>query len=207
MSILTEEEIEELKKTHPKKRILRFIFLGTGIVLILIGFLLLLMGFDFGLTIDGINASFIIDILIILIGMIISSKFFIAPYYLLENSLTFKRVRNLREPVEKVIKFFSLNLTRLIAAFILIIAGIISFNVFGLDVGHEVKYGSAVVLGGPSWFYVSGLPALGIGASLLLYFFLSPFRGVFSHSQNFYFFYELRPGFPWLTEIPKNRDT
>ncbi|MFX1357837.1 MAG: hypothetical protein ACFFA8_11230, partial [Promethearchaeota archaeon] len=137
-------------------------------------------------------------------GMVIASKYFIAPYYIRENSLTLKRLRNLREPVEDVIKFFSLSVSRLIAALILIIAGIISFSIFGLDVGHEVKYGSAVVLGGPSWFYVTGLPILGIGFTLLLYFFLSPFHGTFSKSNNFFFFYEIRPGFPWLTEIVRN---
>ncbi|MFW9937601.1 MAG: hypothetical protein ACFFD5_08120 [Candidatus Thorarchaeota archaeon] len=204
MSILSEEEIERLKKTHPKKKILRLIFLLIGLLFIAFGFILLMIGFDFDFTIDGINVSFIIDILIIVFGMVIASKYFIAPYYIRENSLTLKRLRNLREPVEDVIKFFSLSMSRLIAALILIIAGIISFNIFGLDVGHEVKYGSAVVLGGPSWFYVTGLPILGIGFTLLLYFFLSPFHGTFSKSKNFFFFYEIRPGFPWLTEIVRD---
>ena len=203
MSVLTEDEIEKLKETHPIKRILRIIFLIIGSILILLGILLFLFQFDFGITIDDINISFLIDVSIIVLGMIIASKFFIAPYYLRENSLTMKTIRNLREPVKTYIKFFSLNITRLIAALLLIFAGIISLIIFGLDVGHEVKYGSAVVLGGPSWFYVTGLPALGIGFTLLLYFFLSPFKGTFSQSENFFFFYEIRPGFCWLTEIPK----
>ena len=204
MSILSKEEIERLKKTHPKKKILRLIFLITGFFLIALGFVLLIIGFDFDFTIDGINVSFIIDILIIIFGMVIASKYFIAPYYIRENSLTLKRLRNLREPVDDVIKFFSLSISRLIPALILIIAGVISFSIFGLDVGHEVKYGSAVVLGGPSWFYVTGLPILGIGFALLLYFFLSSFHGTFSKSKNFIFFYEIRPGFPWLTEIVRD---
>lgn len=203
MNNLSDEEIENLKKIHPKKRILRLIFLVIGGAIILLGFLLLLTGFDFGITLDGINISLLADVLIIVFGMIIASKYFIAPYYLRENSITVKTLRNLREPVNKYIKFTSLSITRLVASGLLIQIGLFSLLIFGLDVGHEVRYGSAVVLGGPSFFYVSGLPALGIGLSLLLYFLLSPFRGNFAQSENFYFFYELRPGFPWLTEIPK----
>ncbi|MFX0056957.1 MAG: hypothetical protein ACFE85_14150 [Candidatus Hodarchaeota archaeon] len=204
MSILSEAEIENLKKEHPKKKILRLIFLICGFIIIVLGFILLVIGFDFDFSIEGINVSFIIDILIIVFGMIIASKYFIASYYIRENSLTLKRIRNLREPVDNVLKFFSLSISRLIPALILIIVGIITFKIFGLDVGHEVKYGSAVVLGGPSWFYVTGLPMLGMGFTLLLYFFLSPFHGTFSNSKNFFFFYEIRPGFPWLTEIVRN---
>ena len=203
MSVLTEEEIEKLKQTHPIKRIFRIIFLIIGTIIINLGILLFLFQFDFGINIDDINISFLIDISIIVLGMIIASKFFIAPYYLRENSLTIKTIHDLREPVKIYINFFSFNITRLIAALFLIIAGIISLIIFGLDVGHDVKYGSAVVLGGPSWFYVTGLPALGIGFALLLYFLLSPFKGTFSQSKNFFFFYEKRPGFSWLTEIPK----
>ena len=203
MSYLSEEEIENLKLTHPKKRILRFIFLFTGLLIILLGCIFTFIGFDFEVTLNGFNLSLIIDIVIIIFGGIITSKYFITPYYIRENSLTFKRMRDLREPVEKYVKFNSFTLTRLVAALLLIINGVISYSKFGDDVGHEVEFGSAIVLGGPSWFYVTGLPMLIIGFSLLIYFILSPFRGIFSKSKNFFFFYEIRPGFAWLTEIPK----
>ncbi len=203
MSYLSEEEIENLKLTHPKKRILRFIFLFTGLLIILLGCIFTFIGFDFEVTLNGFNLSLIINIVIIIFGGIITSKYFITPYYIRENSLTFKRMRDLREPVEKYVKFNSFTLTRLVAALLLIISGVISYFIFGDDVGHEVEFGSAIVLGGPSWFYVTGLPMLIIGFSLLIYFILSPFRGIFSKSKNFFFFYEIRPGFAWLTEIPK----
>jgi len=203
MSNLTEEEIENLKLTHPKKRILRYIFLFTGLFIIFLGCLFILIGFDFEITLNGFNLSLLIDVIIVILGGIVTSKFYITPYYIRENSLTFKRMRDLREPVEKFIKFNSFTLTRLVAATLLIINGIISYITFGDDIGHEIEFGSAVVLGGPSWFYVTGLPMLIIGFSLLIYFILSPFRGIFSKSKNFFFFYEIRPGFAWLTEIPK----
>ena len=203
MSYLSDEEIENLKLTHPKKRILRLIFLLTGLFIIFLGCILAFIGFDFEITLSGFNLSFLIDILIIIFGGIITSKFFITPYYLRENSLTIKRMRDLREPVESYVKFNSFTLTRLVVALLLIINGIVSYIIFGDDVGHEIEFGSAVVLGGPSWFYVTGLPMLIIGFSLLIYFILSPFRGIFSKTKNFFFFYEIRPGFAWLTEIPK----
>jgi hypothetical protein len=205
MSILTEEEIERLKETHPKKRILRIFFLFFGMILIIGGIALLFLGVDFGWEIDEVNASFIIDILLILFGMIFASKFFMARYYLRENSLTLKKMRNYREPVETNVKLNSVALSRLIAGFLLIVVGVMSMVVFSLGVGHDAtRYGNALVLGGPSWFYVTGLPALIIGISLaVLYFPFSLMRGNFSRSKNFYFFKELRPLCPWLTEIPR----
>ncbi|NHJ20757.1 MAG: hypothetical protein EAX91_07445 [Candidatus Lokiarchaeota archaeon] len=203
MAILSEREIENLKLIHPKKRILRYIFLSIGLLIIFLGCLFTFIGFDFEITLNGFNLSLIIDVIIIIFGGIITSKFFIASYYLRENSLTIKKMRDLREPVDYHINFSSLALSRLIAAILLITNGIISYVIFGDDVGHEIKLGSAIFLGGPSWFYVTGLPMLITGFSLLIYFFLSQFGGIFSKSKNFLFFYELRPGFPWLTEIPK----
>jgi hypothetical protein len=203
MTYLTNEEIEDLKVIHPKKRILRYIFLCTGLFIILLGSLLTFLGFDFGISLNGANLSLIVNILIIIFGGIITSKYYITPYYIRENSLTFKKMRDLREPVEDYVKFNSFALTRLIAAILLILNGLISYTIFGLDVGHEVEFGSAIFLGGPSWFYVTGFPMLMTGLGLLIYFILSPFRGIFSKSKNFLFFSEIRPGFAWLTEIPK----
>ena len=203
MPVLSEDEIEELKQVHPRKKLVRMFFLVSGVAFSMLGLLLFLFGVDLGFTVDGINLSMFIDILVILFGLILASKYFIAPYYLRENSITIKHARNLREPVIKKVKLYSFALSRLIAGVILILVGVISFLTFGTDVGHEVEYGSAVVLGGPSFFYLTGLPMLGVGFSLLLYVIFSFFRGIFSESQNFYFFYEIRLGFPWLTEIPK----
>jgi hypothetical protein len=203
MTYLTNEEIEDLKVIHPNKRILRYIFLCTGLFIILLGSLLTFLGFDFGISLNGTNLSLIVNILIIIFGGIITSKYYITPYYIRENSLTFKKMRDLREPVEDYVKFNSFALTRLIAAILLILNGLISYTIFGLDVGHEVEFGSAIFLGGPSWFYVTGFPMLMTGLGLLIYFILSPFRGIFSKSKNFLFFSEIRPGFAWLTEIPK----
>ncbi|MHA1349846.1 MAG: hypothetical protein ACTSPZ_03295, partial [Promethearchaeota archaeon] len=203
MTYLTNEEIEDLKVIHPKKRILRYIFLCTGLFIILLGSLLTFLGFDFGISLNGANLSLIVNILIIIFGGIITSKYYITPYYIRENSLTFKKMRDLREPVEEYVKFNSFALTRLIASILLILNGLISYLIFGVDVGHEVELGSAIFLGGPSWFYVTGFPMLMTGLGLLIYFILSPFRAIFSKSKNFIFFSEIRPGFAWLTEIPK----
>ena len=203
MTYLTDEEIENLKLIHPKKRILRYIFLFTGLFIILLGSIFTFIGFDFGITLNGANLSLIVNILIIIFGGVITSKYYITPYYIRENSLTFKKMRDLREPVEDHVKFNSFALTRLIASILLLLNGLISYTIFGDDVGHKVEFGSAIFLGGPSWFYVTGFPMLMTGLGLLIYFILSPFRGIFSKSKNFLFFSEIRPGFAWLTEIPK----
>ncbi len=203
MTYLTNEEIEKLKLIHPKKRYLRYLFLAIGILIIFLGCLFTFIGYDFGITLNGFNLSLIVNILIIIFGGIITSKYYITPYYIRENSLTYKSMRDLREPVEDYVKFNSFAITRLIASILLIINGLISFVIFGVGVGHTEEFGSAIFLGGPSWFYVTGFPMLMTGLGLLIYFILSPFRGIFSKSKNFLFFSEIRPGFAWLTEIPK----
>ena len=202
MSILSEKEVENLKKDNLKKRIVRIFFLIAGISIFALGIIFFFLGIDFNLILLDLNFSFVIDILLVIFGMILISKFYIASYYIRENSIVFGKVRELREPISKNIKFNSFAFTRLIAALLLIIGGFLSLSIFGTDIGHEVPYGSAVFLGGPSWFFVTGLPSLGFGFGLLLYFFLSPFKAIFSKSENFYFFHEIRPGFSWLTEIP-----
>ena len=75
------------------QRILRILFLLFGTLLILAGIVCLFLGVDFGLEISGINASFLVDILAIILGMIFASKYFMARYYIRENSLTLKRMR------------------------------------------------------------------------------------------------------------------
>ena len=203
MTILSVAEIDNLKQTHPKKKILRWLFLIFGLLITILGLSFFILGVDLEFEVEGVNLSILIDIIIIVIGLIIASKYFMAPYYLRENSITIKGARNLRENALKEIRFTSCAIFRLVVAITLIGIGIVSFITFGIDVGHEVEYGSAVVLGGPSFFYLTGLPMFIIGICLMLYFLLSIFRGRFSVSENFFFLYEIRPGFPWLTEIPK----
>ena len=203
MSVLSEEEIEGLRITLPKRRKMRFIFLIVGTVIILLGALLLLFGIDFEVTISGYNLTLIFDILIMIIGGIVASKYFIAPYDLKENSYGKRELRDLREPVDKTIVFRSLSINRLVAAILFLMVVLITLEIFGTAQGDESKYGSFFSLGGPSYFYAMGIPAFGISFGLFLYFFLSPFKGIFSQSKNFYFFYEKRPACPWLTEIPK----
>jgi hypothetical protein len=203
MSVLSEAEIEELRKTDPRRRKLRIISLLIGLVIILIGVVLLLTGTDFGITISGYNISLIVDVLIMIIGAIVASKYFIAPYSLHENAYGKIEERDLREPVDKSIKFRSVSITRLIAAILFLIVCVYTLIVFGTALGDESTYGSFFSLGGPSYFYPMGIPAFGISFGLFLYFFLSLFKGTFSQSKNFYFFYEKRPACPWLTEIPR----
>ncbi len=204
MNFLIEDEHKKLKKNHPIKYIFRFSFLIIGISIISIGLLLFLIDFDFGILINDINISFIIDILILIIGIIIASRFFIMPYYLRENSITVKKLLDLQEPIDYYVKFYSFAITRLIAAILLITAGLISYFIFGSEIKfNQTRYGIAIILGKRSFFYITGVPALGIGFGLLFYFLQSIFIGIFSQSKNFYYFFEMRPLCPYLTEIPK----
>ena len=203
MSVLSEAEIEELRKIDPRRRKLRIISLLIGSSIILIGVLLIILGIDFNISISGYNISLIIDVLIMIIGAIVASKYFIAPYSLHENAYGKVEERDLREPVEKSIEFKSISITRVIVAILFLIVCVYTLITFGTATGDDSTYGSFFSLGGPSYFYPMGIPAFGISLGLFLYFFLSLFKGTFSQSKNFYFFYEKRPACPWLTEIPK----
>ncbi|MHA1724085.1 MAG: hypothetical protein ACTSXH_04490 [Promethearchaeota archaeon] len=123
-----------------------------------------------------------------------------------ENVVKIIKPSEFREPANITVEFLSVAFTRLIAAALFIISGIISLIVFGPGVGHhQTRYGNAIFLGGPSFFYVTGLPVLMIGIGLFIYFFFSIFKGKFSSSDHFLYFQEIRPRLPRFTEISKDK--
>ncbi|MCP4763841.1 MAG: hypothetical protein GY870_18865, partial [archaeon] len=162
-----------------------------------------LFAIDLGLIIGGYNLTLIVDILIMIIGAIVASKFFIAPYDIKENSYGKRETRDFRESVDNTIKFKSRSISRLVSAILFLIICIFTYITLGTAQGDDSIYGNFFSLGGPSYFYVIGIPSLVISLSLLTSYFLSSFNGNFSESKNFLFFYEKRHGCPWLTEIPK----
>ncbi len=121
-----------------------------------------------------------------------------------ENAIKLIKLEDLEEPIEKKFEFLSLSFTRLFAAVIFIIIGFMTLIIFSPGVGHhQTNYGNAIFLGGPSFFYVTGLPAFLFGFGLLIYFFFSIFKGRFLSSQSFVHFQEIRPRLPRFTEIRK----
>lgn len=74
-----------VKKINLKRRKLRFYLLIIGIIIIFLGSLLFLLGIDFNITISGYNLTLFIDILIIIMGANLASKYLIAPYDLKEK--------------------------------------------------------------------------------------------------------------------------
>ncbi len=123
-----------------------------------------------------------------------------------ENAIKIPKPSEFKEPANITVEFLSVAFTRLIAAALFILSGMISLLVFGPGVGHhQTRYGNAIFLGGPSFFYVTGLPVLMIGIGLLIYFIFSIFKGTFSSSDHFLYFQEIRPRLPRFTEVPKNK--
>ncbi|MFX1378601.1 MAG: hypothetical protein ACFFA4_05870 [Promethearchaeota archaeon] len=205
MSVLSEDELEKLKISSLKRWLFRLIYLIFGSSLILLGILFTTSQIDFGIRINGINLSLMIYILIIVIGMVITWKFIFPPYYLRRESSIRIDSSNFRESLENSIKFNSFSISRLIAALTFISVGIISIIISTQNTINQINYAGFFILGENTFFYAIGLPAFGIGISLFIYLILSPFRGIFTQSQNSYFFLEYRPLFPWIHEIPKNQ--
>jgi hypothetical protein len=204
MSIINLEALEKLTSSTLKKWLFRLIYLILGSTLILFGILFITFQTDFGLRINGINLSLMIYIIIILFGLIIFWKFLFTPYYLRRNSIINLNLKNFKESLENQFKFKSFSISRLIAGILFILVGIISIILSSLDLINEINYAGIFILGENSFFYFIGLPAFGIGFSIIIYFIMSPFEAIFSQSNKSFFIYEFRPLFPWITEIPKD---
>ncbi len=204
MRILNDEELEKLTSPSLKRWVFRSFYLIFGSILILLGILFTTSQFDFGIRVNGINLSLMIYISLLVIGLIITWKFFFTPYYLRRNSTINADLGNFKESLNNYVKVNSFSISRLIAALLFILVGIISLLIPVLEIGDQLSYGGLFTLGENTFFYVIGLPAFGIGFSLLIYLIMSPFKGIFTQSQSSFFIFEFRPVFPWLTEISKN---
>ncbi|MHA1820093.1 MAG: hypothetical protein ACTSU2_12205 [Promethearchaeota archaeon] len=127
----------------------------------------------------------------------------------------FSKIKNITERLDIDFKasFLSVAWSRVIPAVLLIIMGIVDFKIFGYSVGPPTREwlgqymgtGTAFILGGFSFFYPIGLPALGIGISLLIYGLLSPFYGHLIKTNNSIVLKEWKIYKPSLTEIPLSK--
>ena len=204
MSIINEEALEKLTSSSLKKRLFRLVYLILGSALILLGILFISFQTDFGIRINGINLSLMIYIIIIIIGLIVIWKFIFTPYYLRRTSIININLKNFKDSLDNQFKFNSFSISRVIAAILFISVGIISLIISALNMVNQINYAGIFILGQNSFFYLIGLPAFGIGLSIIIYLIMSPFKAIFSQTKESFFVYELRPLFPWITEIPKN---
>ncbi len=209
--------VEDLLSPDPRKKILRYLFLVTGLLFVVASVVLLFTGIDLGVTLTmgttTINISPILYFISLFLGLWVTAKFFIAPYKLRENSITRKSVDEYREPVKQQVTFFSSSHSRLAAALLFLAIAVVDMVYLTLHIGTPAAdniggtyngTGTAVVLGGVSFFYPVGLPLLITGVSLAIYLIFSRFFGRFARSENFLFFHEFRFGVPWLTEVPRS---
>ncbi len=209
--------VEDLLSPDPRKKILRYLFLVTGLLFVVASVVLLFTGIDLGVTLTmgttTINISPILYFISLFLGLWVTAKFFIAPYKLRENSITRKSVDEYREPVKQQVTFFSSSHSRLAAALLFLAIAVVDMVYLTLHIGTPAAdniggtyngTGTAVVLGGVSFFYPVGLPLFIAGVSLAIYLIFSRFFGRFARSENFLFFHEFRFGVPWLTEVPRS---
>jgi len=204
MSIINEEALEKLTSSSLKKRLFRLVYLILGSALILLGILFISFQTDFGIRINGINLSLMIYIIIIIIGLIVIWKFIFTPYYLRRTSIININLKNFKDSLDNQFKFNSFSISRVIAAILFISVGIISLIISALNMVNQINYAGIFILGQNSFFYLIGLPAFGIGLSIIIYLIMSPFKAIFSQTKESFFVYELRPLFPWITEILKD---
>ncbi|HMF30557.1 MAG TPA: hypothetical protein VKK79_04045, partial [Candidatus Lokiarchaeia archaeon] len=212
-TILTPEEVEQLRSPAPQRRKLKFLFLFLGLALAVPSVVMLALGIDLKATVAGINLNPVVFFIVLLVGMSFVAKYFtLAPYPLRENSLTALRTAQYREPVEFPLHLLSYSYSRLAAAALFLVVGIMDLIVLSPYMGNPGAAvfggtyngtGTAVVLGGVSFFYPVGIPVLAAGIGLAIYLSVARFVGRFARSEHFWFFHEFRLLAPWLTEVPR----
>ncbi|MHA1765381.1 MAG: hypothetical protein ACTSWX_01195 [Promethearchaeota archaeon] len=131
----------------------------------------------------------------------------------LENRITFKNPKKNQVNFEKSIVFYSFAWSRLLAGLMLFGFGITDYFLLGHLIGHPgeeaigeyIGQGSAVFLGGVSFFYTVGLIPLLVGSWLILYSIFSSFKGEISKSKSgsTFYFHEKRLILPQFTEFKR----
>ncbi len=208
----------QLLQPDSRRGRIKWLFLIMGLGLAGTSISLLLGGVDLGVTItmgsSAFNFSPIIYLIMLFLGFFLATKFFsLAPYRLRENAITRMRVDQYREQIEQQATFFSSSHSREATALLFLAIGIMDLVVLTPFIGNPgqeflgLTYagtGTAVVLGGVSFFYPAGLPLFMMGIGLALYLVFSRFFGRIARSENLFYFHEFRFGVPWLTELPRS---
>lgn len=111
------------------------------------------------------------------------------------------------EKLTDKVDFLSQPYSRLVAGIILLITGILNLVFLGAGVGlanlAPSGTGSAFILGGFSWFYVTGLLPLVLGLSLCIYYIAGSWQGRIGRSDRLFVFHEKRPNFETITEVQR----
>ncbi|QEE17957.1 hypothetical protein DSAG12_03795 [Promethearchaeum syntrophicum] len=130
-----------------------------------------------------------------------------------ENYITLKKPKEIQNKFEKPTVFYSFAWSRFVAGLILLGFGLADYFLLGHLIGHQneenigvyVGQGSAVFLGGISFFYTVGLVPLLIGLWLILFAILSIYKCEISKSvsESSFYYHEKRLIFPFYTEFKK----
>ena len=130
-----------------------------------------------------------------------------------ENYITFKKPKEIQQKFDKPTIFYSFAWSRFVAGLILFGFGIADYFLLGHLIGHQneesigvyVGQGSAVFLGGVSFFYTVGLLPLLIGLWLILFAIFSSYKCEISKSvsESSFYYHEKRLIFPFFTEFKK----
>jgi len=223
--IMSTEELNLLKQQSPKKRILRWIMFGLGIIMFIISILFFVLegtvdSFVIEMTYDNevrpLNLSVFFGAILITFSMILISQVLMNTNNYSENSFHIPKWGSKRESLlfkskdkrlvneVDLIKFRSFAKSRFIVAILMIGMAAVNISVFGTDIDTENHIGSWFFLGGPSMFFPMSAFMLLVGFGLLIYSLFSTVNIVFSKSENFYFVEEYRFPMPWMTEIPRD---
>lgn len=113
-----------------------------------------------------------------------------------ENDEESKRTIDSRQGSQSF-SFISKNKNRLLVGILLSLIGILDAVILGVNIGDaetlgNAGMGTALILGGFSWFYFAGLIPLITGISLIIYYFTSIWRGKIILSEQSFMFHEVR---------------
>lgn len=197
------------KKLRPIKAIVKVI----GITLVFFGFLILVLSYALNYLIDDVSDPDALFLIVFSVGWLIFGGglglCFGVSIITLPNQ---DKISNYLDQYYKdkerpttSIRFFSFRWSRLLAAILLLTLGFLDLFIITGAIGHHnPPYSTAVVLGGPSFYYLIGFFPQGFGIGLLLYVMFKSHKANIGDSENFFYYNEFNKNTFVNTAIPKD---
>ncbi|MHA1265649.1 MAG: hypothetical protein ACTSRS_10485 [Candidatus Helarchaeota archaeon] len=198
------------KKLRPLKAILKVL----GVILVFFGFLVIVLSYAVSYLMEDLPNPDELFLIIFAIGWVIFGGglglcFGVSLPTLPSEACISSYLKEFyqgKEKPETSVQFFSFRWSRLVAALLFLILGFLDlFIITGKISHHQPPYGNAVVLGGPSFYYVIAFFPHGFGIGLLLYALFYAHKVNVGSSEKYCYYHEFKKNSTVTAILPRNR--